>query len=239
MTEACATLAEVLTVAPAIAPFGTQGTAQLTVVTADTGTEVLTFTDATGVIPVVETYTSGTDWTPGVTQALTAVAIATALAASSLIIASAVGDIVFVASVATGALSLIDVASSGATMTWNVTTLENGDAALNQVLGCACQMINLQCWGVKADCGHIYLTAHMVTVAQGGDVGQVTMKKIDKISSSFSAASFDTSDAAFASTHWGRMYLAERETIVVFPVVGTGLPRFWPRRFFGPGRRRF
>ena len=88
-----------------------------------------------------------------------------------------------------------------------------------------------QCWGDKFECAVILIAAHMMTVASGGESGPVASKKIDKISVSYSATSFDSSDAAFSGTRYGRDYLAMRETLLVFPVVGTGLPRVWPRSF--------
>ena len=113
------------------------------------------------------------------------------------------------------------------TDTWST----DGAAQIEFYLDCACKMINPQCWGDKFECAVILIAAHLMTVASGGESGPVASKKIDKISVSYSATSFDSSDAAFSGTRYGRDYLAMRETLLVFPVVGTGLPRVWPRSF--------
>jgi hypothetical protein len=119
-----------------------------------------------------------------------------------------------------------------------LTALSGGSDQIDFFLDCACSMINAQCWGSKFECGVIYLAAHLMTVATGADAGTASAKTIDKISVTYATTGFDTSDAAFSSTKWGRLYLAIRETILVFPVVGTGLPRVWPR-FQGRGFRRW
>lgn len=109
--------------------------------------------------------------------------------------------------------------STPATYDLSGTTLEGGGNLLDLQLATACSMINVAVWKSKAGAGAIYLTAHLMTIAApsigGGETGATTSRAIDRISQSNAATAFDTSDAAFASTRWGRMYLALKK----------GLPR--------------
>lgn len=105
-----------------------------------------------------------------------------------------------------------------------LTALSGGATLVEFFLHCACKMINLGCWGNKASCAHIYLTAHMLTVGSGGAAGITTSKTIDKISVGYAVTTFDSSDAAFASTPWGQLYLAMKQTLFVLPWWGEDCP---------------
>jgi hypothetical protein len=69
------------------------------------------------------------------------------------------------------------------------------------------------CWGAKSTIAQAWLTAHYLTVGNGGEQGVVTSQAIDQISASFGSTPIDTSDALLASTKWGRLYLALRQTL--------------------------
>jgi hypothetical protein len=69
------------------------------------------------------------------------------------------------------------------------------------------------CWGSKSTIAQAWLTAHYLTVGSGGEQGVVTSQAIDQISASFGSTPIDPSDALLASTKWGRLYLAMRQTL--------------------------
>jgi hypothetical protein len=103
-------------------------------------------------------------------------------------------------------------------------TLEGGSDLLDFQLAVACSMVNATRWGSKAGYAHAYLTAHLMTVSgssgsNGGELGVTTSRTIDRISQANAATSFDTSDAAFASTKWGRLYLALKKTVLNIPMM--------------------
>lgn len=110
--------------------------------------------------------------------------------------------------------------STPATYQLSGATLDGGSDVLDFQLATACTMINASLWGSKAGAGQAYLTAHFMAIATGaggGETGVTTSRTIDRISQGNAATSFDVSDAAFASTKWGRMYLALKKTIAVVP----------------------
>lgn len=122
--------------------------------------------------------------------------------------------VVALTSVSTGYYSTLPLATSDAvSYVLSGTQLEGGELLIETILASACSMLG-GCWGAKLPYAHLYLTAHFLTVASGGESGPVTSRSIDKISEGYSPASFDTSDAAFANTRWGRLYLALRKTVV-------------------------
>ena len=101
--------------------------------------------------------------------------------------------------------------------------LEGGSDLLDFQLAVACSMISSR-WGSKAGYAHAYLTAHLMTVAGssgsgGGELGVTTSRSIDRISQANAATAFDTSDAALASTKWGRLFLALRKTVLSIPMM--------------------
>jgi hypothetical protein len=87
------------------------------------------------------------------------------------------------------------------------------------------QEINLQASGDKSSQLHILLTAHNMTVAgegkDPGERGPVTAEEIDKIKVAYGATgSADGLDANYATTNWGRLYLAKKKTLFVVGMVG-------------------
>jgi hypothetical protein len=98
-------------------------------------------------------------------------------------------------------------------------TLTGGSDLLDFQLETTCLMINTSVWGTKAGAAQAYLCAHFMAVATGaggGETGATTSRTIAQISQSNASTAFDTSDAAFASTKWGRLYLALRATVINF-----------------------
>jgi hypothetical protein len=95
-------------------------------------------------------------------------------------------------------------------------TFEGGGDLLDFTLESTCTMFNPGCWGAKLGFGHAYLTAHFLTIAAGGEGG------VSAISQGSSATGFDTKDAAFANTKWGRMYLALQQTVLNLGMASSG-----------------
>lgn len=217
MAQRCATLAELLDTAPEFSSVGPQSTNTLTVtIAAAVGT--LTLLDETGILPVQETFTAGVEWTNGGTPAATATAIAVALSAGALVTATAIGDTVHVASVASGALGLIGSTSSDVSMVWTTATLEGGDVKLNEALACTCLQIQQECWGLKASCGHTYLAAHVLALQTGtGADGTVKKKRIKDLEIEFGTF---VPTSSMDSTRWGQLYQQIKGTLMVLPFAG-------------------
>jgi Protein of unknown function (DUF4054) len=81
----------------------------------------------------------------------------------------------------------------------------------------ACTMIGT-CFGDKAGPAHAYLTAHILAVEDNKEKGVPASRAIASINESLSAPSFDTSDAAYATTKYGRLYLMLKATTPVLPM---------------------
>ena len=221
MANACATLSEFLVQAPEFKTVGPVSSGIATLVANLVAGNTFTVTDTQGAPVVSESYIADTDFAVGVDEAATAANLATAINgnALSLITAVAVGALVYLDSKATGACTLYALASNTASLTFSAATLEGGDAIVAFALSCACSQINLECWGVKADCGHIYLTGHFLALQTGiGAGGILNRKKIDKIEAGYAVAV--PSDADLGSTKWGRMYLQIKKTLFIAPLPG-------------------
>lgn len=234
---ACVTVTKFLSIVPELAAFGGPGAGTVSFVNPTVALDTLTIGAAIGTA-VSGARAAGSDtWSEdGTTAAQLAslVAMLSDAAASFEAIVTALATaptLALVTSKATGVAGDIAWSTSDPTdiVLDPLTALTGGTDQIDFYLDCACSMINAQCWGTKFECGVIQLAAHLMTVANGGEKGALTSKKIDKIAATYSSTSFDTSDAAYTSTKYGRNYVALRETIVVFPVVGTGVPRSWPR----------
>lgn len=129
-------------------------------------------------------------------------------------------SIVTLTSVATGVAGALPVLTSAPLVyQLSAAALSGWDTQLGWVLSTVCSMIG-PCWGAKGSSAFVYLASHLLTVAQGGEAGVVTSRSIDRISTGYASTGFDTSDAALASTRWGRLYLALRQTVLIGPVVG-------------------
>jgi hypothetical protein len=183
--------------------------------------------DSFGLLPVAEVFEAGVDFAIGATEADTASNLAAAIALGALATSAAVGAVVTIVSVSTGPVSLLGMDTSNpAALVLSGATLTGGDAQVNFALGCACSQINLECWGDKADCGHVYLTAYFLSSATGAGGGSaVSSKKIDKIAVTYATATPSGKDAVMESNKWGALYLQMRRSLFVAPLPGR---RFFP-----------
>lgn len=140
-----------------------------------------------------------------------------------------------VSSVSTGLYSQIPWSTTSAQLTLDpLEKLEGGQCDLEFFSNTACSMMG-DCWGDKKLSGHMYLTAHLIEVANGNDLGILTSRSIDKISEGYSSAQIQNPN--FANTKWGRLYWALWKTIFVGGVAGRGaVSTVW--RYGYPGRGR-
>ncbi len=230
MPASCATRAEFLAVAPEFSSYGPTSTGHVVPNVSTPGDQffirsasnapalLLTF-EAVPAAPVL-----GSEYLAGATTEETAASLAASINANGqLATASVSSNNLYIQSIETGVdgLHTIDDKPDGVFVFLTGNTLEGGAALIDQALACACSQINLECWGDKAQCAHIYLTAHMLTVANGGEAGPVNRRKIDKIEESFAAVGTATQlDASFATTKWGRLYLQLRKSLFIAPVPG-------------------
>jgi len=120
--------------------------------------------------------------------------------------------IVTITTVATGVQSELAFTTS-APLVYDLsdTTLMGGGDLLDLQLETACSMISSTCAGDKQEALHLYLTGHLLYVANANEGGAVSSKSIDRISISYAVS--PPSDSDFGSTKWGRLYLALRRTI--------------------------
>jgi hypothetical protein len=147
-------------------------------------------------------------------------ALADSEAAETLTAVKSTPTTVVLTTIADGQASELALSTSTpATYELTGDSLTGGGGLLDLQLATACSMVNVAVWKGKAGAGAIYLTAHLMTIAApnigGGETGATTSRGIDRISQSNQATAFATTDAAFASTRWGRLYLALKK----------GLPR--------------
>ncbi len=239
MPKSCATRAEFLSVLPEFRTFGPTSTGQVTVNFATAG-DTFTITSGNELLPKSITFTGS--FTPTLGTEFQSDAspeeIAASLAASinvrgELCKASHVGAVIYLESIETGVdgLHTLSCAPLAAFTLPPDGKLTGGAALIDQALACACSQINLECWGKKAQCAHIYLTAHMLTVAAGGEAGPVESRKIDKIEEKFGTIWNPDLDPSFGTTKWGRLYLQLKSTLLILPVAGR-------RHLVAPGRIR-
>lgn len=230
MPASCATRSEFLAIAPEFSSYGPTSSGQV-VPNVSTPGDQFSIRSASNAPAVLLTFeavaaspTLGSEYLAGATSADTAESLAASInAAGQLATASVSGNIIYIDSIETGVdgLHTIDDKPDGIFQFLTGNTLEGGAALIDQALACACSQINLECWGSKAQCAHVYLTAHMLTVANGGEAGPVNRRKIDKIEESFAAVGTATGlDASFATTKWGRLYLQLKKSLFIAPVPG-------------------
>tara|TARA_R110000851_G_scaffold85884_1_gene186541 strand:- start:399 stop:1115 length:717 start_codon:yes stop_codon:yes gene_type:complete len=236
MVARCATLEEFLAVVPEFRTAGSTSGAQVNAGAFAIG-DRFSVRSASDFPAVGITFTGvaaapvlGTEYlASGTSSELIASLVASINFRGELITASVPGDsnIMWVQSIQTGVDGLHSISDkpSGAFTFPDGVTLQGGDALILQTLSCACSQINLACWGVKSDCAHIYLTAHMLSLAIGQESGPVSSRTIDKISESYAIAAATGSDAGLSSTPWGRLYAQLRRSLFVAPIAG--------RRFLG------
>jgi hypothetical protein len=234
MVARCATLDEFLAVAPEFRTAGSTSTGHIVPGVSTPGDlfSIRSASNAPAVLLVFEAVASsptlGTEYLAGATSEETAASLAASInAAGQLAMASVSSNNLYLESIETGVDGLHTLSDKPDGIFTFITgeTLAGGAVLINQALACACSQINLECWGTKAQCAHIYLTAHMLSLAIGQESGPVSSRTIDKISESYAIAAATGSDAGLSSTPWGRLYAQLRRTLFVAPLAG--------RRFLG------
>lgn len=235
MTTSCATLSQLLALTNGVFDsFGSTSQGTVTFDSNPSATTTFTVTADFGALPVVAVLTAvagspstneyqiGGDTTITATN-FAAAAIDAANDMSALVTATSVGNIAYLETAETGPQSEYGmVTSEAASMLLSGATLEGGNDLMQFYLDCACSQLQVDCWGDKRSCAHIYLAAHYASVAQGaGETGPVNSRQIDKLRTSYAAVGTATQlDAEFATTKWGRMYLSLRSTLLRLPIVG-------------------
>ena len=230
MPASCATRAEFLAVAPEFSSYGPTSTGHIVPGPSTPGDlfSIRSASNAPAVLLIFEAVASsptlGTQYLAGATSEETAASLAASInAAGQLATASVSSNNLYLESIETGVDGLHTLSDKPDGIFTFITgeTLVGGAALIDQALACACSQINLECWGAKAQCAHVYLTAHMLTVANGGEAGPVNRRKIDKIEESFAAVGTATGlDPSFATTKWGRLYLQLKKSLFIAPVPG-------------------
>ena len=230
MARRCATLTEFLDQVPECRTFG--DTSRGTVTFNDqpgagskvTITDDFTFPSVVGALvavagaPAANEYQIGANTTETAANFVTAANLATN-AINALVMAESTGAVVTLGTAAEGPNSMFLMDSDDVNVVVSGTRMEDGDDMVRHALDCACLAINLDCWRDKASCAHIYLTAHLCSVANGEERGLLTAKTIDKISVSFGNVMAKEA-GEFSSTKWGRLFEAMRSTLLVMPLVG-------------------
>ncbi len=220
MTQRCVTLAEFLLQAPEFLTFGSESDGTLTVASQPDAGDTITLATRYGVPIVTETYVADTDFDIGGDETATATNIAAALDGGELAAASSDGAVVSILT-ATGPVGALALTSDTVDLVWNETPMTPGEEQVMFALNCACSQINLGCWGVKADCAHVYLTAHFLELqGRTGSGAANTSKTIDKLAIGFAIGVISSE---LVQTKWGRMYSQLRESVLVLPVIGRGL----------------
>lgn len=148
-------------------------------------------------------------------------AIADSEAADLLTAAKVTPTSVMLTTLSTGPASELSLETTApATYEMSGPNLTGGSTLIEFTLNVAASMVNASAWRAKANAATIYLAAHMLAVETGlggGETGVITSRGMDRLSTANASTSFDTGDAAMASTRWGRMYLALRKTLLVTP----------------------
>jgi hypothetical protein len=92
-------------------------------------------------------------------------------------------------------------------------------ATLELVGAEAARFVNTSVWGGKADLGVVYMTAHMLKMAERrGTGGQVTQEKVGELSRSY-AQGEKTDD--LDQTSYGKEFKRVRSTLQISPFVVT------------------
>lgn len=103
------------------------------------------------------------------------------------------------------------------------------DEQVELILECTCHMINLECWGKKASCGHLYLAAHFAATQLGEEAGVLTSRTVGRISEGFSASFTNAPGDVWKTTKYGRLYWALFRTLLKTPIAARKhLPRVPP-----------
>jgi hypothetical protein len=99
------------------------------------------------------------------------------------------------------------------------------DARVELFLDDAALQINIGAWGLKADLGIYWLTAHMLALdtaagTTGGTYGPVTSESVGQVSRSYaSGGSYSGTSSEYGATKYGVNYYRLWRTIIATPVV--------------------
>lgn len=237
---ACPTLADLLELYPALGTFGQAASGSLTLAAPAPPGALLTIGSAQLQGVAGPRTPGGNNWSTDGTVLEQADSIVSAISDP----ANSMGFLV--AHVPTPGLARVELTTlatgPAANLPWSTTapvelvldgplSMTGGDAELLAILSVACSMISLEAWGSKANMGGAYLAAHIATMAgakgMGGEGGPATSRSLGGLSTSYATIAGDTSSAAFNSRA-GRMYIMLRDSLLILPIVGTGLPRgYW------------
>lgn len=234
----CATIAQLVEFAPELASFGGPSKGKLTLtdltIVGDTLTiGGVTLTAVAGVPLTDQWSVDGTvfDQVNSILDALTQTGSPFAGMITASILTPGIPTIE-VSSVMTGLYSQIPWSTTSTSITLDpVDKLTGGQCDLEFYSNTACSMMG-NCWGNKKLSGHMFLTAHLIEMANGNDLGILTSRSIDKISEGFSSVPGENPN--LANTKWGRQYAALWATVFTVGLPGRGLPTVWgysyPRR---------
>ena len=167
MPASCATRAEFLAVAPEFSSYGPTSTARITANAGTVGDRfILTSADFPNETieweAVAASPTLGSEYLAGTGPETASSLVNSINARGEYVIATVTsGSTSALESIQTGVDGLHAISDKpvGAFQFLTGPTLEGGAALIDQALACACSQINLECWGDKAQCAHIYLTA--------------------------------------------------------------------------------
>jgi len=135
--------------------------------------------------------------------------------AAAVVLASGAGVVVDLTTRTKGPVSLLDLAASDPDV-YGLTPFAGGDSQIVMTLALTCPLV--ACHGANKGMAHAYLAAHFLAVGGGQESGVRTSRTVNKISEGTTAPSFAASDAAFATTRFGRLYLALRSSVLVLPM---------------------
>lgn len=166
-------------------------------------------------------------WTIGGSAEASATSFAAMLADSAfvdVVTASRSSAVVSMTTFAKGWLSLLEIDITGDVASYSATAFSGGTELVDTVIASACRLVGA-CFGSNRKLAQYYLAAHMLTGLAGRDLGQQVSAAINAISAGFAATSFNSADAVYASTPYGRQYLLIRKMTPQFgfgAVVGSG-----------------
>jgi hypothetical protein len=217
------TAAQLLGIFPELVTLGPPSTLTIGVVSNPAGGEAITFFDWKGQAQIAS-FVAGTDYTIGPTVDDTAEALAQALTASGLFVASRAGASIFISTVATGQASTYQaVADPVFTLDPLDGAMIGGDALLAWAINLANASLPSQPWGGLHAYGLALYAAHTIAYlaatgpsgASGGGAtsGPVQSQTIAQISVTYASINTATIEGAYASTRYGLEFVALRDNL--------------------------
>lgn len=98
------------------------------------------------------------------------------------------------------------------------------DTAVEAIGVEAARFVNVSIWKAKADLGVVYMTAHMLKMAQlaGSNAsGQVIREKVGDLERGYAAPNDASSSSELAQTKYGQEFVRVRGTLQISPFVVT------------------